>query len=294
MYSEDDIKKYVEEQGYTFLTTEFRRNKKNISKRWILVKCGIHDEYWVSWSNFKKGRRCPECKKYVLRKDKEIEDYLNLIDFKLLNIERIDKKTIITVKCPHNHIFRDRYDSIKRRETKCYECENKSKPIKKEEDMIVFVENEGYEVLKIEKGYDDFTYINVICPNKHEWKTRFYSFKGGCRCPFCNISKGERKIIDWLENNNIKYIYNKPYFNDLLSPLGNPLKPDFIIENKKIWIEYDGEFHYKKVYEEQNFTEIQIHDKTKDEYAKKNNWKLIRIPYWDFDNIEEILREVLL
>ena len=36
-----------------------------------------------------------------------------------------------------------------------------------------------------------------------------------------------------------------------------------------------------------------IHDSIKDEYAKKNGWKLIRIPYWDFDNIEEILKEMV-
>ena len=30
-------------------------------------------------------------------------------------------------------------------------------------------------------------------------------------------------------------------------------------------------------------------DKIKDEYAKEHDWKLIRIPYWEYDNIENIL-----
>jgi hypothetical protein len=54
-------------------------------------------------------------------------------------------------------------------------------------------------------------------------------------------------------------------------------------------IEYDGEFHYKKFYEEQTFETGQYHDKLKDEYCLKHNIKLIRIPYWEFDNIENIL-----
>ena len=95
--------------------------------------------------------------------------------------------------------------------------------------------------------------------------------------------------MNWLDKNKINYTYDKPYFNDLLSPLGNPLKPDFILTDYKIWIEYDGKFHYEKMYENDNFETLKIYDKIKDEYAKENNWNLIRIPYWDFDNIEEIL-----
>ena len=92
---------------------------------------------------------------------------------------------------------------------------------------------------------------------------------------------------------NIKYIYNESYFKDLLSPSNNPLKPDFILPDYKIWIEYDGEFHYDKYYDSQNFEMLQIHDEIKNQYAIKNNWKLIRIPYWDFDSIENIINKEL-
>ena len=72
------------------------------------------------------------------------------------------------------------------------------------------------------------------------------------------------------------------------------LRPDFILPDYKIWIEYDGEFHYEKMYEGDYSDEIRIHDKRKDEYAKKHGWKLIRIPYWEFDNIENILEKELI
>ena len=39
--------------------------------------------------------------------------------------------------------------------------------------------------------------------------------------------------------------------------------------------------------------EIKIKDNIKTQYCKDNNIKLIRIPYWDFDNIEEILKKEL-
>ena len=41
------------------------------------------------------------------------------------------------------------------------------------------------------------------------------------------------------------------------------------------------------------FKEGQIRDQIKNKYCKDNNITLIRIPYWDFDNIENILKEHL-
>ena len=39
------------------------------------------------------------------------------------------------------------------------------------------------------------------------------------------------------------------------------------------------------------FVDIKIRDTIKTEYCKKNNIKLIRIPYWEINNIEEILNK---
>ena len=46
------------------------------------------------------------------------------------------------------------------------------------------------------------------------------------------------------------------------------------------------------MYDEDEYKTLKIHDKRKDEYAKKHGWKLIRIPYWEFDNIENILEKI--
>ena len=73
------------------------------------------------------------------------------------------------------------------------------------------------------------------------------------------------------------------------------------MKNLKIWIEYDGEKHFRVVdfsnkneeLAKKQFKIIQENDRLKNEYAKKHNWKIIRIPYWDFDRIEEILDKEL-
>ena len=61
-------------------------------------------------------------------------------------------------------------------------------------------------------------------------------------------------------------------------------------------VEYDGEQHFQNrefFGGEEAFKKRQHNDQIKNQYCKDNNIKLIRIPYWDFDNIEDILNEEL-
>ena len=134
-----------------------------------------------------------------------------------------------------------------------------------------------------------------ICEKcSYEWSAILSNINKGKWCPICKTSKGERKIRAWLDKHNINYVHDEPYFEDLLSDKGNPLRPDFILPDYKIWIEYDGEFHYKDVHCDGSY-ELQIsYDKRKDEYAKEYHWNLIRIKYTEFDNVESILNKNIL
>lgn len=80
------------------------------------------------------------------------------------------------------------------------------------------------------------------------------------------------------------------------------LRPDFIIPSLKIWIEFDGRQHFEPVdftskWNEQQLQEqfkiVQQNDQIKNQYAKDNNWTLIRIPFTEYDNIEQILAEYI-
>lgn len=225
----------------------------------------------------------------------EIKKYIESFGYELLS-EKCDKaKEKVLLKCPNGHLWRVRYDSFKTG-NRCPECRKKNmneKFKRKYEEVKEYIESFGYELLS-----DDYingrSLVLVRCPNGHEYKVNFNNFKtNNRRCPICNISKGERRIMDWLEENDIEYIYDKEYFEDLNGIGGGLLRPDFIIEDKKIWIEFDGKFHYEKIYDENDYEKLKIHDRLKNQYAKENGWKLIRIPYWDFDKIEEILNKEL-
>ncbi|MDD4089693.1 MAG: hypothetical protein PHP29_08385 [Tissierellia bacterium] len=129
----------------------------------------------------------------------------------------------------------------------------------------------------------------AVCPN------HFVSH--GSRCPNCSKSKGELKISEILNTYNVSYNLQQPF--DGLIGLGNGLLTyDFYLKDKyNLLIEYQGEQHdhYIEVFHRTyaDFERQQEHDKRKRQYAKDNNINLLEIWYWDFENIEEILKKEL-
>ena len=98
-----------------------------------------------------------------------------------------------------------------------------------------------------------------------------------CGCQ--HRSFGEQEIIKILENNEIQY--EEQYtFPDLKNK-----RYDFFLPTEQRLIEFDGEQHYKNVL---NWDKVEIQqkrDKEKNEYALSHNIPLVRIPYWERDNI---------
>ena len=219
-----------------------------------------------------------------------VKEYIESFGYVLLD-EKYERNNIrLKMICDKGHDCEISYSNFQQGR-RCKHCKNENNGDRKRHSYHFIQEcfsSFGYKLLSKEYTSNKEK-LKIQCPNNHIFEMSFDSFKRGQRCPYCKISKGEKKIMDYLDNNGMEYVYDKPYFEDLLSPIGNLLRPDFILPNHKIWIEYDGEFHYRKTYADDGFEKFQIYDKIKDEYAKRNNWRLIRIPYWEFENIEKIL-----
>lgn len=293
----EDVKKIFKQEGYELLS-EYKTNNTP-----LVLKCpNGHITDTMTLSRFKQGSRCRECGIINTHNKqrhtyKYVKEYIESFNYKLLSKEYINARKSIIVQCPYGHEpYSVRFDNFKNG-YRCPICGNISSGEKQKhsyEYIKEYVENKGYNLLS--KTYEESRKkIKLLCPNNHEWNVTFDNFQQGNRCPYCNESKGERKIMNWLERNNIKYIYNQGYFKDLLTENNKPLRPDFIIEDKKIWIEYDGEQHCQYGCFGNNLLDlmnIQYRDKIKNNYAKENQWRLIRISYWDYDNIEKILKEL--
>ncbi|MFQ9297918.1 MAG: zinc-ribbon domain-containing protein [Clostridia bacterium] len=113
----------------------------------------------------------------------------------------------------------------------------------------------------------------------------------GVVCNNCNSSVLEKNTAKILNKYNIKY-YKEYIFNDLIGVGNNNLRFDFYLPDYKLLIECQGIQH--KIWQrtwmsKKEFKIILEHDKRKEEYCKRNNIELIKIWYYDIDNIEEIL-----
>jgi len=124
-----------------------------------------------------------------------------------------------------------------------------------------------------------------------EWKNYIYRRSLGGGCPKCKFSRGEKRIDKYLYDNNFYYIKEK-YFPDCKNVLLLPF--DFYLPEYNLCIEYDGILHYiDKFNETEEFKKTKKRDKIKTKYCKNNNINLLRIPYWEFENIEKILEQTL-
>ena len=102
-------------------------------------------------------------------------------------------------------------------------------------------------------------------------------------CGCIRFSKGEEKIMQLLQKNNISYI-KEFSFNNCKSIKNYKIPFDFYVNNTYL-IEYDGIQHTEPAFGQESFEITQRNDKVKNEYCKTHNIPLIRIPYWHYNKI---------
>jgi hypothetical protein len=262
-------------------------------------------EWEVTPDNFVyQGNRCPNCankmRVFTGRKQISNDEFLLKVKNKFGN-----KFTILSEYSPAGVLVRHEcgyeyevipYDFFKKRTDKCPNCiKNKNKTHDDFIKEIKSIVGDEYKVLSKYKGSRTKVKMkHEICGCIWDVKPTLFLHNGN-RCPNCNESKGEKKIRRWLENNNIIFEAQKEF--DGLIGIGNKnLRFDFAVYNSykniNFLIEYDGEFHFKKQYKDDHFEMLQIHDELKNNFCKINNIKLLRIPYWEFDNIENMLYQL--
>lgn len=269
------------------------------------IKCK-HNTCGYEWSiipnNFiNHGQRCPKCNGNYRRSNEEfIQEVYELVGNEYIFLDEfIDTQT--KIRCKHNIEDCENEWEISPssflRGTRCPKCQHRGykKTDKEFKEEVYKLVGEEYEFL--EKYIDAHT--KIMCKHNdcnHKWMITPGKFLQGRRCPVCNDSKGEQLIREYLQNKKIIFLQEYT-FSDLLSDKDNPLRFDFAVFNKnndlKFLIEYDGEFHYQDIYKDGSYELQKLHDERKNQYCKENNIPLLRIPYWEFDNIEEILHKEL-
>jgi len=285
----------------------WNKNYKNSSTKNLKLKCKkCKKEFFKSYQNLIiDNSGCPYC----ARKNRNQNRKLTYNEFLKRAREKHNLELYIL---PSENWFNENYTSQLKTYLNIY-CVNCKKYFKK--SVNEFLKGSGCScqgkikkysqndiIKKLKQIFPEYDYskvnykntlekIEVICPIHGSFFKRPNDMiiqKQGC--PKCSESKGEREIRLWLEKNNIEYIYQyKIKYKD------RNFFFDFYIPKLNLAIEYDGIFHFESPSEifENEVQKQKKRDELKNQYCQENNINLLRIPYWDFKKIDEILEQAL-
>jgi hypothetical protein len=277
----------------------------------ILVRCTnpmCKHEWYANPRVLLRGCGCTKCQthsKPPIKKKKSHEQFVKEVDKLHPEIEILGKYTGshegILVRCRiDGHEWNPLATNLLHKNIHgCPKCASKKTSeritLSHEEFMNRFMKsNNNYiEIISKYDSCDKLIACHCLICN-HDFISTPYRIMNGASCTFCNVSKGEKKIMEYLDFNKISYDFQVKY--DGLFGLGNGLLSyDFYLPVQNLLIEYQGLFHDGSGcdYTKENLDTQQEHDRRKREYAENHNIKLLEIWYWDFDNIETILKNEL-
>lgn len=156
---------------------------------------------------------------------------------------------------------------------------------------------------------DGLIYVLFICPNHieagiQEMRKGNMERENIIGCRYCfdtkkfKFSKGEKAIAEILDQFNIVYL-QQHCFADCKDI--NMLPFDYYLPEYNACIEFDGQHHYMPI----NFNGIsdeeayanhlstKRHDEIKNKYCTQNNINLLRIPYYNFKEIDNLVLSFL-
>lgn len=262
------------------------------------IKCNeCEEEYAFTKQQIKNKKYLCYCERY-----KEYEKVLkeNGFNYKITKSDIKEKVNVKCLDCKEEFIVRLQglVPNDKGRIKRVCECKKALKPLTLEEVQERI--NKSNANLTIKEWNGATKYASALCGEcgalvetdygQYLYTKDKYGFTiKRCSCKKI-ISKGEEKIAMVLKDLEIDFL-NEKKFEDLRGDSNRCLSYDFYIPSLNTLIEYDGEFHFRNDNKEK-LRKQQKYDEKKTEYANENNINLIRIPYWEYDNIEKILKKL--
>lgn len=258
----------------------------------ILVHCPDCDSNYICRKrSLSKNTRCPECFKWTKEKliSKGRQKYGDLYDYSEAEVTKWDKK--VKIKCNRcKNFFWQTPSNHMAGKGGCQFCNGGRKYTT--EEIAKKIGNK-FDTSKM-KYSGIFEHITLICKKcgKEFSPIANNIINNNYNCSNCSSSRGENTIYDWLKNKSIEFEKTKKFPS--LKDKGL-LSYDFYISKLNLLIEYNGEQHYENVFKKplHEWHRQLHHDWLKRKYAKKNGITLLVIPYWDFKNIDAILKETL-
>lgn len=208
----------------------------------------------------------------------------------------------IKMKCidDDGFLYETRYDDLVNSNATPYKFHPSNKYTIK--NIHHYIDINNIDCLLLSNKYENYSHLlrfECRCGNHFKTDLSHFIYDNKFRCDRCSKKQSiiSLKTEEWLITKEI--IYEKEVsFSDLKSVNNKPLRYDFYIKDLNILIEVDGKQHYEKAWgvSDEQFKESINRDKLKDDYAEQNKIKLIRIPYYMYDNddyIKKLEKDIL-
>lgn len=300
-WNEKRVMEYLENNSKCKLITFTRGENYRIL---LKLECACGKEFDTDLQYFirKKSKSCNYCSEYKYYDIEMIKEYVkNNSKCEVLDDNYVNIETPIRFRCKCGEEFKTTFTNfMKQNKRHCDKCGIERASIKKSytfEEVKQYIENNSTCKLLSKEYNGCYDKLELLCECGEKFFVSFDKFKNQgvnnkVRCDICNkrISLPARNIKDFLIANNINF--EREYvFKDCRYKKCLPF--DFYLPDKNICIEYDGEFHYKELSIGNDLELQKTRDRIKTNYCVENNIKLIRIPYWENDKIEDILEKEL-
>lgn len=267
----------------------------------IIITCPFHGEFKQIASNHVKGLGCRKCSKNNYPVDTQVfisrgkEKHKDFYDYSKVEYTNNSSKVIIT--CPDHGDFLQTPASHTILGNGCNKCAKLYPPTTKEWIKRAHRIFDNYYDYSKTEYVNARTKVTIICPTHGEFsKSPNDHINGHQGCRQCNHSKGERQIRLFLKKKKIDFIIEKR-FHDCKNKRSLPF--DFFLPSMNLLIEYDGKQHFepvqfKNMTKEQaynQFLSTKTNDSIKTNYAQRQDIKLLRISYKQYQIIDSILEE---
>lgn len=290
-YTLYNMKIYIAKNNMNCIPMTNKYINSNTNMEW---ECACGNHFTKTWSDLLRTPWCTDCSNENMRNMLQKDNNKVKNDFKNKGLAMLEsyKNTAGRVLCIDADGY---YHKVQH----CNVIEDSFKP------SIVDKTSPQYTILNIHnyiknnnlpcklnsKEYTGSSDNNLIfeCKCGNKYITSWYTFisTNRYRCEKCSksISKIALATEEWLDLNNIKY--KKEFtFDDCKDVFRLPFDYAIIDNNNdlKLIVEVDGRQHLYPSFGDDSFIITIIHDAIKNSYCEDNNIKLIRIPYWEFEN----------
>ncbi len=272
----------------------------------VKIICPKHGIFEQTPKNHLKGSGCKECGKIKCIDSKKITTKEFILKSERIHNDKYDYSNVVVngvrnkikIICPiHGEFNQEAHKHLSGHG--CKKCTitnnyhftkmSNEEFVSKSQEIHGDIYNYSFSLYKGSKEL-----VDIECKKHGVFKQYAGVHILGHGCPSCSQSKGEKEISKTLKSLDINFIEQKTFNECLNNKTGRFLKFDFYVPCKNLLIEYDGEQHFKSIDFFGGTKELENRqnlDKIKNRYAIDNGFKLLRIPYYEKENISKIIQQ---